>query len=117
VEGGSAGEKVVRAHEELNQANIILQGKQMDCMMEVQAGTANAAVLDLTLAQALTKPGTAYENLEVKEHLNWEYYGIAFRIGSNMVEMVNELLRELAADGTLQDLADKYDLVLAEFNN
>jgi polar amino acid transport system substrate-binding protein len=114
-EGGSAGEKTVMAHNDLKQANIITQGKQMDCMMEVQAGTANAAVLDLTLAQALTKPGTSYENLEIKDHLTWEYYGIAFRVDSNMVEMVNKQLRELAANGTLQALADKYSLVLAEF--
>ena len=34
---------------------------QTDCLMEVAAGTADAAVLDLTLANAMIGEGTDYE--------------------------------------------------------
>jgi polar amino acid transport system substrate-binding protein len=115
AETGSAGEKVIGEDANLSQADFIAQSTQMNCMMEVAAGTADAAVLDLTLALTLTAPGTAYENLSIVDSLEEEYYGIAFRVGSDITEMVNNILKDLYNDGTLTALANKYNLALAEF--
>ena len=78
------------------------------------AGTADAAVLDLTLANAMIGAGTDYASLKIVDELNAEEYGVAFRKGSDAAAAVDAAFDELKADGTMQALADKYDLALAE---
>ena len=55
-----------------------------------------------------------YENLVIVDQLAEEYYGVAFRKGSDACAATNEAFAALIADGTMQDLADKYSLTLAE---
>ena len=114
VEAGSAGESAISEDESLSQADYVSKSVQTDCLMEVAAGTADAAVLDLTLATAMIGEGTDYANLAIKDELNAEEYGVAFRKGSDVAEAVNAAFDELKADGTMQKLADKYSLTLAE---
>ena len=114
AEAGSAGETTITENADLSQADYIAKSVQTDCLMEVAAGTADAAVLDLTLATAMIGDGTDYANLTIKDELNAEEYGVAFRKGSDVAEAVNAAFDELKADGTMQKLADKYSLTLAE---
>ena len=114
AEAGSAGETTVQADENLSQADYVSKGVQTDCLMEVAAGTADAAVLDLTLAAAMIGEGTDYADLEIVDELNAEEYGVAFRKGSDAAAAVNDAFAALRADGTMQALADKYGLTLAE---
>ena len=114
AEAGSAGESAIEGDENLSQADYVSKSVQTDCLMEVAAGTADAAVLDLTLANAMIGEGTDYANLKIVDELNAEEYGVAFRKGSDAAEAVNEAFDELKADGTMQALADKYDLALAD---
>ena len=87
---------------------------QAKALMEVDAGTADAAVLDLTLANAMIGEGTDYASLKIVDELNAEEYGVAFRKGSDAAAAVDATFDELKADGTMQALADKYDLALAD---
>ncbi len=88
--------------------------KQTDCLVEVKSGTADAAVLDWTLAKTTTGEGTDYADLKMLDlELASEEYGIAFRKGSDVTEAVNNAIAELVADGTLPALAEKYGLALA----
>ena len=114
AEAGSAGESAIADDENLAQADYISKSVQTDCLMEVAAGTADAAVLDLTLANAMIGEGTDYANLKIVDELNAEEYGVAFRKGSDTAAAVDEAFDELTADGTMQALADKYDLALAD---
>jgi len=121
AEAGSAGEATIigdengeGADENLQQANYVSKEVQTACLMEVAAGTADAAVLDLTLANAMIGPGTDYANLAIKDRLAVEDYGIAFRKGDDLCNRVNAILKELRADGTLGALADKYGLDLSK---
>lgn len=114
AEAGSAGESAIQGDENLSQADYVSKSVQTDCLMEVAAGTADAAVLDLTLATAMIGEGTDYANLAIKDELNAEEYGVAFRKGSDAAEAVNAAFDELKADGTMQKLADKYSLTLAD---
>ena len=111
VEAGSAGQSTVEGDENLMQADVITKTVQTDCLLEVAAGT---AVLDLTLASAMIGEGTDYADLVIKEELNVEEYGVAFRKGSDVAAAVDAAFDELKADGTMQALADKYGLTLAE---
>ena len=81
AESGSAGETTIEEDEGLQQADFVAKSVQTDCLMEVAAGTADAAVLDLTLASAMIGEGTDYANLVIKDELNVEEYGVAFRKG------------------------------------
>ena len=114
AEAGSAGESAISEDESLSQADYVSKSVQTDCLMEVAAGTADAAVLDLTLATAMIGEGTDYANLAIKDELNAEEYGAAFRKGSDAADAVNAAFDELKADGTMQALADKYSLTLAD---
>ena len=114
AEAGSAGETTITENADLSQADFISKAVQTDCLMEVAASTADAAVLDLTLASAMIGEGTDYANLEMVDELNVEEYGVAFRKGSDAAEAVDNAFDELKADGTMQALADKYGLTLAE---
>jgi len=121
AEIGSAGEMQIIGGEDaepeanLAKANYIGMGKQTDCLLEVKAGTADAAVLDWTLAKTMVGEGTDYSDLKILNgvELASEEYGIAFRQGSNVTEKVNKIIEELVADGTLPALAEKYGLSLA----
>ena len=114
AEAGSAGEAAIDGDENLAQADYVSKSVQTDCLMEVAAGTADAAVLDLTLANAMIGEGTDYANLKIVDELNAEEYGVAFRKGSDVAAAVDTAFDELKADGTMQALADKYDLALAD---
>ena len=114
AEAGSAGEAAIEGDENLTQADYVSKSVQTDCLMEVAAGTADAAVLDLTLANAMIGEGTDYASLKIVDELNAEEYGVAFRKGSDTAAAVDAVFDELKADGTMQALADKYDLALAD---
>ena len=121
AEVGSAGEMQIIGSEDaepeanLAQATYVGMNKQTDCLLEVKAGTADAAVLDWTLAKTMVGEGTDYSDLIIVEGLELaaEEYGIAFRKGSNLTEEVNKIIAELVDDGTLAALAEKYGLSLA----
>ena len=114
AEAGSAGEAAIEGDENLAQADYVSKSVQTDCLMEVAAGTADAAVLDLTLANAMIGEGTDYASLKIVDELNAEEYGVAFRKDSDTAAAVDAVFDELKADGTMQALADKYGLTLAE---
>ena len=62
----------------------------------------------------MTGADTDYAGLTIVDELNAEEYGVAFRKGSDAAEAVNKAFDELRAEGTMQALADKYELTLAE---
>lgn len=113
-EAGSAGQETLEAEENLSQADLVPKTVQADCLPEVEAGNCQAAVLDLTLANAMIGEGTSYTDLEIKDELNVEEYGVAFRKGSDVAAAVNDAFAALREDGTMQALADKYNLELAD---
>ncbi len=111
VENGSAGQT---AAEEAGVKNLVLVQDQGAALMEVAAGTSDACVIDITMANAMTGEGTSYADLTYGISLTSEEYGVAFRKESDLTAKFNEFMAKIAADGTLQALADKYSLTLAE---
>ena len=112
VENGSAGQDEVVALG-VPDSQIIAVQDQAAALMEVAAGTSDACVIDITMANAMTGEGTSYADLASGISLSSEEYGIGFRKDSDVTSKVNELLAKYKADGTLQALADKYSLTLA----
>lgn len=125
AEIGSAGEiqilgsddgegNITEPDPNLAQSDYVGKSVQTDCLMEVKAGTATAAVLDMTLANAMIGEDTDYEDLKIVDELAVENYGVAFRKGSDVRDEVNKIFDELVADGSLGALAEKYGLELAD---
>ncbi|MCU6701858.1 transporter substrate-binding domain-containing protein [Muriventricola aceti] len=114
AEAGSAGEAAIigeGADESLKQAEYISAAKQTDTLLEVKTGAADAAVLDFVLAGAMVGQGD-YSDLMIIPNLQLsvEEYGVGFRKDSDAAEKVNEAMQALIEDGTLNTLAEKYDL-------
>ena len=110
VESGSAGESCAN---EIAGANVVPLQNQEAALMEVAAGTSDACVIDITMANAMTGEGTSYADLSYKLSLSEELYGVSFRKESDLTAAFNEFMADLKADGTLEALAAKYNLTLA----
>ena len=110
VESGSAGEDAAIA---LGSTTVPVQS-QANTLMEVSAGTSDAAVIDLLMAGAMIGEGTSYEDLTFTLNLNdaqglpSEEYGVGFRKGSDLVDAFNEFWAEKVSDGTVLETATTY---------
>ena len=111
VESGSAGDETATNNGFTNVTKVTAQA---DALMEVASGTADACIIDLTMAKAMTGDGTSYADLSIAAEMDREEYGIGFRKGSDMAQKVNAIIASLKDDGTLQALADKYGLSLID---
>ncbi len=111
AEAGSAGEAAIKDNG-LDE-NYVAVNAQTDALLEVMSGSADACVIDITMANAMTGEGTSYADLASSLELTTEEYGIAFRQKSDLTEKVNAIMDELKSDGTLEALAKKYELTLA----
>ena len=111
VESGSAGEAALK---ELGIDGYIAVQDQGAAVLEVAAGTSDACVIDITMANAMTGEGTGYPDLTTALELSSEEYGIGFRKESDLTAKVNEIMKGLMSDGTLDALAAKYELSLVK---
>ena len=111
VENGSAGHGVLKDN---NFKNVVAVTAQSDALTEVESGSVDACVIDITMANNMTGEGTSYSDLAQALTLNEEEYGIAFRKGSDLTAKVNEIMAEMKQDGTLDNLATKYNLTLVK---
>ena len=108
VEAGSAGETYAKTFEGVTVKTFT---KQTDCLLDVLSGTTDFAVLDAQLAKSYAGKGD-YADLTIVDGLSSdvEYYAIGFKKGSKLTDKVNDQLEKLAKDGTIADLAAKYDV-------
>ncbi len=109
AEAGSAGEAEVTA---LGLECTPVKA-QSDALMEVAAGTSDAAVIDSLMAAAMVGEGTGYADLTYTVGLNSEEYGVGFRKGSDLVAELNAYFVEAYAAGTMQECADTYGVAAA----
>ena len=109
VEAGSAGEAEVAA---LGLTYTPVKA-QSDALMEVAAGTSDAAVIDALMAAAMVGPDTGYADLTYTVALNSEEYGVGFRKGSDLAAELNAFMAEIYASGTMQEIAETYSVEAA----
>lgn len=103
VEGGSQGKKQL----ETLGCGFVEVSDQTKAVMEVAAGTADAAVVDLLLAGNLVGEGTSYSDLAIGMKLNdEEYFVVGFRRDSDLVEKFNAFW--MASGDLISETAKKY---------
>ena len=113
VESGSAGEEAAND----NGLNAIAVKSQADAVMEVAAGTSDACIIDLLMAGAMVGEGTSYPNLAHTVELTTEEYGIGCRKDSDLADYINEQLKALYEDGTMESIGIEYgvqDAIVAQ---
>lgn len=112
AEQESAGEEVVTTDGIFKDAEYTAVESQAKALMEVEAGTADAAVIDYVMSIGSIGEGTDYADLKLLKDAEFapEEYGIAFRKGSDMAYVVNQAIAELKQEGKLQEIAQKYKL-------
>lgn len=106
VETGSAGEAA--AQEKGWEINSV--AAQADALMEVEAGTSDAAIVDLLMATAMTGEGTSYPDLTYTVQLSSDEYGVGFRKGSDLAEAFSSFWKEAYDAGTVMEIAEKYGI-------
>ena len=109
VESGSAGQEQADANDFL----YTEVKDQATALMEVAAGTADAAIIDSLMAAAMVGAGTGYEQLTYTVKLNSEEYGVGFRKGSDITEKFNEFFQKATEDGTVDEIAELYGIQAA----
>ncbi len=109
VETGSAGEDMAQE----NNFSFTPVQQQSSALMEVAAGTADAAIIDSLMAAAMVGEGTGYANLTYTVQLNSEEYGVGFRKGSNLAGALNDFFAASYADGSMMECAEKYGVQAA----
>ena len=102
----------VSAKEFFANANYTPVDSMAKAIMEVAAGTADVALVDSVCAYGMVGEGTDYPDLVVNidNQFGLQEYGIACRKGSDMTEKINAAIEELTADGTVAQIAEKYNL-------
>ncbi len=109
AEEGSAGEAELEALG--YQCTAVLA--QSDALMEVAAGSSDAAVIDSLMAAAMVGEGTGYESLTYTVGLNSEEYGVGFRKGSDLAQKLNDYFDTAYADGSMMAIAETYSVQAA----
>ena len=109
VESGSAGQ----AQAEANGFTFTEVVDQATAVMEVASGTADAAIIDSLMAAAMVGEGTSYDQLTYTIELNSEEYGVGFRQGSDLTELLNQFFVDSYADGTMMEIAETYGVQAA----
>lgn len=109
VEAGSAGEEQAKN----NNFSYTPVQQQSSALMEVAAGTADAAIIDSLMAAAMVGDGTGYADLTYTVGLNSEEYGVGFRKGSDLAAALNDFFAASYADGSLTKCAETYGVQAA----
>ncbi len=105
VEAGSAGEAAALE----NNFTINSVDTQAKALMEVQAGTSDAAIIDSLMAGAMIGEGTSYPDLKCTDQkLTEELYGVGCRKGSDLAAYINNVFAETYTDGTMLEIAKTY---------
>ena len=109
VEAGSAGEQQAISLE-LPHTPVKAQS---DALMEVAAGTSDAAIIVSLMAAAMVGEGTGYADLTYTIGLNDEEYGVGFRKGSDLAASLNDFFAASYQDGSMLEIAERYGVQAA----
>ena len=107
VEGGSAGESYAKTA--TDETKVLKATSQIKAFPELKSGAVDFIVVDILLAQNLCGQAD-YADLAIVDaiQLESEIYAVGFKKGSDLTAKVNDAIKQLEANGKLQELAEKY---------
>lgn len=85
---------------------------QSDILTELNSGTADIGVMDSVMANYYMNNSNYASSLQIIEDFSFadEYYGIAGRKGSGLINAINKTMVDLTKDGSVATIANKYGL-------
>ena len=86
--------------------NVVRYKTGADAVQALKTGKVDAVIIDNEPAKSFVAANEGLKILDTK--YTEEDYAIAFAKGSELTEEVNNALKELIADGTVQNIIDKY---------
>ena len=106
VQTGTTGETY--AQENFPNATIQGYGNPTDCFAAMQSGQATAVCTNLAVVKRMID--TAYNDAEVVLEVatGEEYAAVVSKDNPELTKAVNQALQQLEADGTIQELQDKW---------
>lgn len=127
AEAGSTGEeKITGAMDDANDPTVVVMAKDYfanseytgvssmaTALMDVENNVADVAVVDSVIAQGMIEgENSSFTDLVINTDNKFgdQYFGIAFRKGSDICEKVNKAIEDLKANGKLNEIATKYGL-------
>ncbi len=105
VEDGSSGQEFLSV-----KYRYSVYDTQKDTLQSVADGKTDAAVIDIIMAGYYTADGNEFSQLGYQIPLDDEKICIGLRKGSDITQMVNDFLKELASSGEMTEIADKYGI-------
>ena len=110
VQIDSSGQKALEANEELTDtfAQLITTPDYNTAFMDLEQGTVDAICMDVIVAGYQIQEREADMTI-LEDEVASESYGIGFKKGNTELrDKVNDTLKEMAADGTLAEISNKW---------
>ncbi|MBR3731746.1 MAG: transporter substrate-binding domain-containing protein [Spirochaetales bacterium] len=110
VEAGSTGELITLFIQD--DIHINLADSQLHAIYDVESGAADAAVIDYLMLYGCIGTDSLFKDLVMSERPMSadEVMVVAFRKKSNMTSKVNKIITKMKKNGTLAEIARKYDI-------
>lgn len=112
VQGGSFAEEVLETYEQYadfyGSVTVLTYDDYLTALMDLQIGGVDGVLIDLVVAE-FRIAGLQDESLIVIDELEDDLYGIGFRKEDTALrDKVNDILSEMAKDGTLDAISRKW---------
>jgi len=107
---GSLGEETIKMY--LPHSNYKSYFSVEDMFVEVEKGTLDAVIIDYTIAKDNIN-NSGFDDLLIVDGIKLmdDQYAIGFRYGSDITQKINGIIKNMTLDGTLNEIAKKYDLL------
>lgn len=106
VQTGTTGETY--AKENFPNATIQGYGSSTDCFAAMQSGNANAVCTNLSVVADMLKNGYSDAHIVYKEATGEEYAAVVAKDNPGLTKKLNEALKTLKENGTLEALTKQY---------
>ena len=108
---GTTGEEALKANEYFSKAQYTSSSSQNEAIQALKRGEFDAIIIDYTLAKGNIDNGntdlTIIEGISLRE----EQFAVGFRVGSDMVKKISNMILDMIMDDTLFSIAKNYNLV------
>jgi len=108
---GTTGEEALKANEYLSKAQYTSSSSQNEAIQALKNGKVDAIVIDNTIAKGSINNGNTDLTIIKGISLREEQFAVGFRVGSDMVKKISNMILDMIMDDTLFSISKIYDLV------
>ena len=112
LQDGSTGEKIVEESKSFSDYSKLYYGNQIDALIQLYANNCDLAVIDYFTALNYIGKDNDFPLFDIDDSFSFpnDEYAVGFRNGSDAVNYVNKAISEMFNDGSLKQIAEKYNL-------